>query len=75
MTTVRRYAPEPLAGEPVEFRTVGQARKLIGKSVEYTEIGWLTKREGVVQDVSGKNIMIDGDWRWRPSIVRMTVLP
>jgi hypothetical protein len=56
-----------------------EARRLIGK-----EILWdvaierhrsiLGPSRGIVEDVSGKNILISGDWRWLPDIRNVSVL-
>lgn len=70
-----RYEPPPLPGEPVPFKTAKQRRELVGAHVHFTENGWLSPRSGVVQESSGKNLMIGGDWVWVDSIARMSRTP
>lgn len=53
-----------------------EARALIGKEVlwdlrEPRHRSLFGPRYGVVEDVSGKNICISGDWRWLPDITIM----
>lgn len=70
----RQYEDDTLVGEPVELR-VPVLRKLIGRRIEYLESGWFRKHTGILQEVSGNNLLIDDDWRWRPSIRKMTAHP
>jgi hypothetical protein len=50
----------------------GEARKLIGKSVRYRNLkGWNPERweEGIIEQVTYKNICIQGNWLWLPDLV------
>ena len=46
------------------------ARKAIGLCVWWEDRNsdryYGATRSGTVEDVAGKNIMINGDWKWRP---------
>lgn len=51
-----------------------EARALIGKTVEWdhrepSHRSLYGPHHGIVEEVSGKNICISGDWRWLPDIV------
>lgn len=51
-----------------------EARALIGKTVEWDYRGPSRRslcgpHHGIVEEVSGKNICISGDWRWLPDII------
>ena len=70
----RQYEDDQLIGEPVELRAP-VLRKLVGRTIEYLERGWYRKRVGVLHEVSGHNLKIDNDWRWKPYIRKMTVHP
>lgn len=54
-----------------------EARKLIGKQVEWDDIldafrmTGTVVRSGYCTDVRGKNIMIDGDWKWLPKLLNL----
>lgn len=74
-----------LEGENVAPRTAAEARKLIGKRVEYlltrdidrSGRGYVSpSTKGTVTDVSGRNIEIsDQDWLTFTRIVEMRLLP
>jgi hypothetical protein len=70
----RRYAPEPLNGTPVPFKTVRQRRALIGKRIEWHEPGWHAKRCGRVQDVQWKNVLVSDNWEWAPKMLNVHVI-
>lgn len=70
----RRYAQEPLDGSLINHRKRSELRKYFGRKVEYLKGGWHLKRTGVLQDASGHNILISGNWEWGPDIERMHVL-
>lgn len=50
--------------------SVKQAREHIGKMVFWDDVSsrYIFMRCGVVDEVSGKNICIDGNWLWRTSL-------
>ena len=72
-----------LEGENINPVTAAEARKLIGKRVQYLRTGdidrsgrgYISPQEGEIKDVVGRNIQINSDWQWRPSIVEMKLLP
>jgi hypothetical protein len=47
-----------------------EARERIGKRVEWDDGGsvYTFFRSGILQDVSGRNLLIDGDWKWRSDL-------
>jgi hypothetical protein len=47
-----------------------EARTFIGKGVEWDEPTRISliPRRGYVEDVKGKNVLINGDWKWLPDI-------
>lgn len=52
---------------------VSEAKKLIGKRVMWKEHydaarGTYFERTGIIDDVHGRNILIDGDWKWLPEL-------
>jgi len=53
------------------IRSAKDARACIGKKVYWTVRcrGVLVKYEsGVLTEVKGRNLMIGGDWKWRPDL-------
>lgn len=60
-----------LEGENIAPATAAEARKLIGKRVQYLRTGdidrsgrgYYAPQEGVINDVSGRNILIGDDWK------------
>lgn len=53
-----------------------ECRKLIGKEVCWdvtldVNRGTYKTRYGTVDEVKGKNIMIDGDWKWLPKMTNL----
>jgi hypothetical protein len=56
--------------------TADKARKLIGKRVTWNQKrapcsqyrGYCFPRYGILEDVKGKNVWIDGDARWLPDL-------
>ena len=60
--------------------TAKQRRELIGKTIEWGEHldpnrGTYTLRTGVVEDSRGRNLLIDGDWKWYPKMIDVKVIP
>lgn len=56
-----------------------EAKQFIGKVVEWdveNRVSIITRR-GTVEEIKGKNICIDGDWKWLPDIkdIRLATLP
>lgn len=49
-----------------------QARAAIGKRVFWNDRDsaryYGAIRSGILQDVAGKNVLIDNDWKWRPHL-------
>lgn len=47
-----------------------QAKEEIGNRVWWDDIDsrWNFTRSGFIEDVKGKNILIDGDWKWLPKL-------
>ena len=45
-------------------------RSLIGQRIEWRDPASLLHpvRSGVIEDVRGHNVMIDGDWKWGPTL-------
>ena len=54
----------------ISINSAADARKLIGKRVFWDDISvrYVFLRQGIVDDVSGKNICIDGNWETRSSL-------
>lgn len=52
-----------------------EARAAIGKMVEWEDPRWLKTRymRGTLQEVSGKNLFISGDWYWRPQLLSLKI--
>jgi hypothetical protein len=57
--------------------TAKELRKLIGSMVYWEDRGsrYDVQRCGIVEDVSGKNVLIDGDWKWRPDLRMLSTTP
>lgn len=56
-----------------------EAKALIGKRVKWSVVvdryrGYERRYEGIVNEVSGRNIRIDDEWRWLPDIPSLTVV-
>ena len=50
---------------------VSEAKKLIGKRIMWREcFGYRGDiiRSGVLEEVQGRNVVIDGDWKWLPDL-------
>lgn len=47
-----------------------ELRKLIGQRVAWDDIGtrWHFVRVGVLEGVSGRNVIVNGDWKWAPGL-------
>jgi hypothetical protein len=69
----RRYVPEETIGAPAPVSTMKQRRALIGKRIEWNTGGFVMKRSGTVTAVEGKNMLIDGDWKWAPDMLNVRV--
>lgn len=63
---------------------VAEARKLIGKRVEWRTRGDPNRgtyfvRSGVIVEVAGKNVRIESmgsdDWRWLPDLIDLKEVP
>lgn len=71
-----------LEGVEITPRTVKQARSLVGKrvkwvsrcNIDYSGRGYFFPQTGTVEEASGKNVMISGNWYWIPAIVEMVEL-
>ena len=54
--------------------TPKQAKALIGRRVIWDvvidphRLNGIRERTGTIEDVRGKNVMIDGDWKWLPDL-------
>jgi hypothetical protein len=48
----------------LSVKTAKDRRALIRKKIEFTYGGWALPESGTVLEIRGKNINIDGDWRW-----------
>lgn len=72
-----------LEGENVRPHTATEARKLIGKQVEFLRgrdidrsgRGYFWPRKGTVTEAIGRNIEIGGNWESLASLVEVVVLP
>lgn len=53
-----------------------EARKFIGKFVEWDEPNRVSilMRRGWVKSVQGRNVEIDGDWKWLPDIEEFRII-
>ena len=54
-----------------------EARALIGKHVEWDVDSRFTAfptRNGLVEDVKGRNVLIGGDWFWLPKIKEFRII-
>lgn len=67
--------------EPVVRKrwTSAELRTLVGKKITWEETicryrGTFRTRSGAVLEVRGKNINVDGDWKWFPSMENMKVV-
>ena len=69
----RKYEPEKTVGVPVSVSTMKQRRALIGKRIEWNSGGFIMKRAGTVTAVEGKNMLVDGDWKWAPDMINVRV--
>lgn len=59
------------------IKTAKDAHKAVGKQVAWVDGTGLVWREcsGTLESVRGKNVLIDGDWKWRPDIIGLHVKP
>jgi len=51
-----------------------EARKLIGKTIEWRTPTSFYVRRGVIEEVKNKNILISGDWHWLPDMKEIKVI-
>ena len=54
-------------------------KELLGKKIRWertldTNRGTYTEHTGTVTDVQGKNLLIDGDWKWLPHLENVTIV-
>ena len=70
----RQYEDEKLDGTPINHRKRAELRKHFGRRVEWLKHGWYRKNRGRLEDASGHNILISGNWEWGPDIKLMHVL-
>lgn len=70
-----------LEGTHVKPKTNKDAKTLIGKRVSYlrrcdieTSRGMAFPRSGMIDDVLGKNLLIDGDYLYFNDIVEMVIM-
>ena len=56
--------------ERIYIKNVKDARNNIGKKVYWNDVGsrYIFLRSGIIEEVSGKNILIDGNWLWRSNL-------
>lgn len=52
----------------LSVKTAKDRRALVGKKIEFTYCWRAFFEMGTVLEVRGKNINIDGDWRWAPNM-------
>jgi hypothetical protein len=54
-------------GLKMKITNIKEARAAIGSRVYWDDISIRYKilRSGILQEVEGKNMQIDGDWKWR----------
>lgn len=52
------------------IKSAADARAAIGKVVQWDDISprYIFERSGIVEEVRGRNIVIDGDWLWRANL-------
>lgn len=70
-----------LTGENVRPHNNKEAKKLIGKEVEYVlknridlARGWCSSVRSKIVDVQGKNIRTESDWIYIPDIYEMVII-
>lgn len=68
---MRHYIQEETIGIPVDLKTSKQRRALIGKLIEWNDAGWISKSSGIIEDVCGKNILVNGDWKISSSMINV----
>lgn len=72
---LRRYEQVRPKGTPVEgFGKISVRRSLIGKKIGWNRPGWITPSFGVVEECSGKNILVDDNWEWVPDMLNVTLM-
>jgi esterase/lipase len=57
----------------VKIQKASEARLNIGKRVWWDDVSnrYSFLRSGIIDEVSGRNINIDGDWRWMPHMTNL----
>lgn len=53
-------------------------RANIGKKIEWEEAhdrhrGTCLVRTGTIEDIQGKNLLVDGDYKWYPNLVNLKI--
>lgn len=58
---------------------VAELRKWIGKRIEWDEkpdsAGWYRTRNGILDDVKGRNVMVNDNWQWLPDMRKLRLHP
>ena len=58
--------------------TAKERKAMIGKTVMWERMldhnrGYFRSYSGIVEDFKGNNILIDGDWKWFPSLNKFEI--
>lgn len=61
------------------IKSAADAKKAIGKCVHWVErskprglgLQWETSHSGVLTESRGKNLLINGDWKWRLDLTEL----
>ena len=56
------------------IRTAKEARAAIGKQVAWDDPYLIRLSKGMLEDAEGKNLLIDGDWKWRSRLSGLHVV-
>lgn len=70
-----KLPPKPLT-EDFYITDVATARRAIGHTVYWDDPGtrYVFLRKGSLEDVAGKNLKIDGDWKFRPDLQQLRTM-
>ena len=57
-----------------------RAKDLVGKRIRWEETlcrhrGTYREHVGTVTDARGRNVEVDGEWKWLPDMENLTVIP